>query len=98
MLTIGHSALPIETFLAILRENGVRTLADIRTIPKSRHNPQFAQENLARSLEEAGITYNWHKSLGGLRHPARTRSTPAGAIPAFADTPTTCKLRNSQPR
>jgi uncharacterized protein (DUF488 family) len=71
MLTIGHSTLPIETFLAILRENGVRTLADIRTIPKSRHNPQFAQENLSRSLEEAGITYHWHKSLGGLRHPRK---------------------------
>ena len=71
MLTIGHSTLPIETFLAILRENGVRTLADIRTIPKSRHNPQFAQENLSRSLEEAGITYHWHRALGGLRHPRK---------------------------
>jgi len=68
MLTIGHSTLPIETFLAILRENGVRTLADIRTIPKSRHNPQFAQENLSRSLVEAGIEYRWHRALGGLRH------------------------------
>ena len=71
MLTIGHSTLPIETFLAILRENGVRTLADIRTIPKSRHNPQFAQENLSRSLAEAGIDYRWHKALGGLRHPRK---------------------------
>jgi uncharacterized protein (DUF488 family) len=71
MLTIGHSTLPIETFLAILRENGVRTLADIRTIPKSRHNPQFAQENLSRSLEEAGFTYHWHRALGGLRHPRK---------------------------
>ena len=69
MLTIGHSTLPIDTFLAILRENGVSALADIRTIPKSRHNPQFAQENLSRSLAEAGIDYRWHKSLGGLRHP-----------------------------
>ncbi len=71
MLTIGHSTLPIETFLAILRENSVRTLADIRTIPKSRHNPQFAQENLSRSLEDAGITYHWHRALGGLRHPRK---------------------------
>jgi hypothetical protein len=69
MLTIGHSTLPIETFLAILRENGVRTLADIRTVPKSRHNPQFAQENLSRSLTKAGIEYRWHRALGGLRHP-----------------------------
>jgi uncharacterized protein (DUF488 family) len=71
VLTIGHSTLPIETFLAILRENNVRTLADIRTVPKSRHNPQFAQENLARSLADAGIKYRWHRALGGLRHPRK---------------------------
>jgi uncharacterized protein (DUF488 family) len=68
MLTIGHSTLPIETFLAILRENGVRVLADIRTIPKSRHNPQFAQENLSPALADAGIEYRWQRALGGLRH------------------------------
>src|SRR5271157_6125093 len=77
MFTIGHSTLPIETFLAILRENGVRTLADVRTIPKSRHNPQFAQENLSRSLLDAGIEYRWHRALGGLRH-ARKDSINTG--------------------
>ena len=77
MLTIGHSTLPVETFLAILRENSVRTLADIRTIPKSRHNPQFAQENLSRSLADAGIEYRWHRALGGLRH-ARKDSINTG--------------------
>ncbi|MBV8673283.1 MAG: DUF488 domain-containing protein [Acidobacteriaceae bacterium] len=71
MLTIGHSTLPIDTFLAILRENGVRTLADIRTVPKSRHNPQFAQENLSQFLVDAGIEYRWHRALGGLRHPRK---------------------------
>jgi uncharacterized protein (DUF488 family) len=68
MLTIGHSTLPIETFLAILRDNKVRVLVDIRTVPKSRHNPQFAQENLALALKAAGIEYRWHRELGGLRH------------------------------
>lgn len=77
MLTIGHSTLPVEKFLAILRENSVRTLADIRTIPKSRHNPQFAQENLSRSLADAGIEYRWHRALGGLRH-ARKDSINTG--------------------
>ena len=77
MLTIGHSTLPIETFLAILRENGVRVLADIRTIPKSRHNPQFAQENLAPALTDVGIEYRWQKLLGGLRH-ARKDSINTG--------------------
>ncbi len=71
MLTIGHSTLPIETFLAILRDNGIRTLADIRTVPKSRHNTQFAQENLLRSLADAGIEYHWYRALGGLRHPRK---------------------------
>jgi uncharacterized protein (DUF488 family) len=68
MFTIGHSTLPIDTFLHILKENGVQELVDIRTIPKSRHNPQFTQENLEKSLEEAQISYRWQKSLGGLRH------------------------------
>jgi uncharacterized protein (DUF488 family) len=68
MLTIGHSTLPIETFLSVLRENGVRMLADIRTVPKSRHNPQFAQENLKPAVEAAGIRYHWFRDLGGLRH------------------------------
>lgn len=68
MFTIGHSTLPINTFLHILKENGVHELVDIRTIPKSRHNPQFAQENLEKSLKEAQISYRWQKSLGGLRH------------------------------
>jgi uncharacterized protein (DUF488 family) len=68
MLTIGHSTLRIETFVEVLRENGVRVLADIRTVPKSRHNPQFAQENLKPALEAAGIKYHWFRDLGGLRH------------------------------
>lgn len=74
MLTIGHSTLPIEIFLRILEENSVHTLVDIRTIPKSRYNPQFAQDALAASLESAGIAYRWAKDLGGLR-PARPDST-----------------------
>ena len=76
-MTIGHSTLPIETFLAILRDNDVRVLADIRTVPKSRHNPQFAQENLAPALKKAGIEYRWFRELGGLRH-ARKDSINTG--------------------
>ncbi len=68
-LTIGHSTLPIETFLRILAGNGVHLVLDIRTVPRSRHNPQFAQENLAAALQNAGIAYEWHRDLGGLRHP-----------------------------
>ncbi len=71
MFTIGHSTLPIEVFLTILRENGVRVVADIRTVPKSRHNPQFARENLTPALAAAGIGYGWYRELGGLRHAHR---------------------------
>lgn len=77
MLTVGHSTLPIEVFLLILRENDVRVLADIRTVPKSRHNPQFSQERLAPALDKAGIRYKWYPELGGLRR-ARKDSINTG--------------------
>ena len=67
MLTIGHSTLAIEVFLDVLQDNGVRLLADVRTIPQSRHNPQFGMEALSASLHSAGIEYRWMRSLGGLR-------------------------------
>lgn len=77
MLTIGHSTLPVEIFLSVLKANGARKLVDVRTIPKSRYNPQFAQENLAESLKAEDIAYHWQKSLGGLRH-ARKDSINTG--------------------
>ena len=69
MLTIGHSTLAAGIFIRILKENGCRTLVDVRTIPKSRYNPQFAQEALSASLTAADIMYHWAKDLGGLRQP-----------------------------
>jgi uncharacterized protein (DUF488 family) len=71
MFTIGHSTLPIEIFLGALRQNGVERLIDIRTVPKSRFNPQFGTEQLAHSLKNAGIEYLWMRELGGLRHSHR---------------------------
>lgn len=72
--TIGHSTHPIDAFIEMLQAHGIRRLVDVRTIPKSRRNPQFQRENLAASLESAGIAY-WHlPGLGGLRH-ARKDST-----------------------
>jgi hypothetical protein len=68
LFTIGHSTRPIEEFIELLRSNGVRLLIDIRTIPKSRRNPQFAADALAKSLHDAGIDYLHLKALGGLRH------------------------------
>jgi len=68
--TIGHSTRPIEAFIALLQTHGVAQLADVRTIPKSRRHPHFAQESLTVSLPAAGIAYRHFPGLGGLRKPA----------------------------
>lgn len=65
--TIGHSTHPIDEFIGMLRSFDIETLVDIRTIPKSRYNPQFSQENLSTSLGNANIKYLYMKDLGGLR-------------------------------
>jgi len=65
--TIGHSNRSIEDFIALLRQNGISCLLDIRTVPKSRHNPQFGQDQLPASLADAGIEYRYLPGLGGLR-------------------------------
>jgi len=71
VFTVGHSTRPIEELIELLQSNGVRQLIDIRTIPKSRRNPQFDTETLAASLRDAGIEYGHLKALGGLRHPGK---------------------------
>jgi uncharacterized protein (DUF488 family) len=65
--TVGHSTHPIEAFIGMLDSFGVETLVDVRTIPRSRHNPQFEQAALERELAAAGIGYRHMKALGGLR-------------------------------
>ena len=67
IFTIGHSTRPIDEFIELLHANGVKQLIDIRTIPKSRHNPQFNGDTLAKSLRAARIRYLHMKELGGLR-------------------------------
>lgn len=68
ILTVGHSTHPIDEFLDILKAHGVRLVADVRTIPRSRHNPQFNSDALANSLKASGIGYLHMPGLGGLRH------------------------------
>jgi uncharacterized protein (DUF488 family) len=69
IFTIGHSTLPIERFVGILEQYDIQALADVRTVPKSRHNPQFNSGSLERSLSEAKISYVPMQALGGLRRP-----------------------------
>ena len=71
IFTIGHSTHPIEEFLEMLAAHGVEQLIDVRTVPKSRRNPQFHRENLAVALEHAHVGYQHMPGLGGLRHPRK---------------------------
>lgn len=71
ILTVGHSTRTIEEFIRLLAAHKVNQLVDVRTIPRSRHNPQFNSDQLAHSLSGAGIRYLHMSELGGLRHARR---------------------------
>jgi uncharacterized protein (DUF488 family) len=71
VFTVGHSTLPIERFIALLQAYGIERLVDIRTIPRSRHNPQFNSDALGKALHAENIEYAVLASLGGLRHPRK---------------------------
>lgn len=88
VFTIGHSTHPIGEFIEILHAHRIALIADVRTIPRSRRNPQFAREVLASELEKEGIGYRHLKALGGLRR-SRADSPNLGwrnaAFRGFAD-------------
>jgi uncharacterized protein (DUF488 family) len=65
--TIGHSTLSIDDFLALLRRADVAVVVDVRTVPRSRRNPQFNADALARALANENIAYRRIAALGGLR-------------------------------
>ena len=67
MLTVGHSTRPIELFIELLASHGVTQLVDVRTVPRSRHNPQFNTDVLPSSLAAANIGYAHASGLGGFR-------------------------------
>ncbi len=66
--TIGHSTRELDAFLGLLEAHGIRHLVDVRTIPRSRRNPQFNRESLPASLAERSIRYTHVAGLGGRRH------------------------------
>jgi uncharacterized protein (DUF488 family) len=88
IFTIGHSTRPLAEFIELLQQNGVKRVIDIRTVPRSRHNPQFNRETLGPKLRAAEIAYVHLKKLGGLRH-AKPDSTNLGwhnaSFRGFAD-------------
>jgi uncharacterized protein (DUF488 family) len=69
--TIGHSTRTLEEFVELLKSCGISLLVDVRTVPRSRHNPQFNKETLPASLKPHGIRYIHMPEIGGLRHPKR---------------------------
>jgi len=71
IFTVGHSTHPLEEFLELLAAHRVEQLIDVRTIPKSRRNPQYNTDALAESLPQAHIHYRHMPGLGGLRHPRK---------------------------
>ena len=77
IFTIGHSTRTFPEFAELLAAYGVATLVDVRSVPRSRHTPQFNAAPLARSLEKRGIRYAHLAGLGGLRH-AKKGSGNAG--------------------
>jgi uncharacterized protein (DUF488 family) len=77
IFTVGHSTRTIDEFLHLLKAHGVQRVIDVRTIPRSRHNPQFAGDQLCSALQRTRIHYSHLPGLGGLRH-ARRDSTNTG--------------------
>ena len=65
--TVGHSTRSLEEFIGLLHANGIELLADVRTVPKSKSNPQFNRDTLPQSLDEAKIEYVHFPDLGGWR-------------------------------
>lgn len=86
--TIGHSTHPIDEFIRILKAFEIEKVIDVRTIPKSRHNPQFNEEELRKQLLEHTIEYVRLAGLGGLRHTSKTSINTAwknASFRGFAD-------------
>ncbi len=83
LFTIGHSTRTIQGFVHLLQMHGVTRVVDVRSIPRSRHNPQFNLEVLPRSLSQAGVGYVHLPSLGGLRRAMRNSRNLGWRNPMF---------------
>lgn len=71
VMTIGHSTRSFDEFVHLLEAHGATCVVDVRTVPRSRHNPQFNQDVLPEALDKAGLGYVHLPGLGGLRHAQR---------------------------
>ncbi len=98
LLTLGHGTLPAEEFAKLVRGAGIEEIVDVRSIPKSRHHPQFWREAMAEWVPaQSGSAYRWEPALGGfrprhagspnvaLRHPSFRSYADYMETEAFAD-------------
>ena len=86
--TIGHSTHTLDEFVEILQTFHIEIVVDVRTIPKSLHNPQFNKEELKKSLHKHKIDYMHLDALGGLRHTTKASVNTAwknASFRGFAD-------------
>jgi uncharacterized protein (DUF488 family) len=81
--TIGHSTRTLDELVDRLEASGIRTLVDIRTVPRSRRNPQFNTDALAQALPARGIRYLHVAALGGLRRPRKDSPNAAWRNESF---------------
>jgi len=80
LFTVGHGTRTIDEFIALLKEAGVTVVVDVRTVPRSRANPQFNADTLPASLTTNQIAHRHLAALGGLRRRQRAIATEANAF------------------
>ncbi len=88
VMTIGHSTRPIKEFIHLLKAHDVQRLIDVRTVPRSRHNPQFNRDQLSAALHSVRLHYSYMPGLGGFRHARRDSVNTAwhnSSFRGFAD-------------
>jgi uncharacterized protein (DUF488 family) len=98
VMTIGHSTRAVKEFIHLLKAHQVTRLVDVRTVPRSRHNPQFNRSELSAALHSARLHYRYMPGLGGFR-PACRDSINIGwrnaSFRGFADYMQTPEFRNN---
>ena len=80
LFTVGHSNRSFEDFLLLLREFGIRVIADVRRYPSSRKFPHFNSEVLRKLLKAENIEYLWLEALGGRRHTGKNDKSPNAGL------------------
>jgi hypothetical protein len=96
IFSVRHPARPIEDFIETLSQHAITQLVDIRSIPKSRHNPQFEQRKLEKSLVHGSIKYVYLNELGGLRSTVKFSTNSAWRNRAFKTRPITYRPRDEE--